>query len=89
VIPLFGDALDDQPTRPQAGAGPDVCRRCHRPLTDPVSLGFHIGPDCRRHLGIMPSRRRLVRLTRVRVCVPGPGQGDLLDQDQDLIDGGD
>jgi len=63
VIPL----LEPHPAR---------CRRCHRPLTDPVSLGYRIGPDCRARLGIGP--RRPVRLPRVRVCGDVDGQLDLL-----------
>ena len=55
---------------------PPRCRRCHRPLTDPASLGYRIGPDCRELLGIAP--RRPVRLTGVRVCGDVTGQLDLL-----------
>lgn len=52
------------------------CRRCHRALTDPVSLGYSIGPTCRERLGI--TGRRAVRLARVRAGGEVPGQGDLL-----------
>ena len=53
------------------------CRRCHRALTDPVSLGFSIGPTCRDRLGIT-SRRRAVRLARVRAGGDVEGQLDVL-----------
>jgi hypothetical protein len=74
VIPLFGD--EPEPTAPAepsaAGAEPEVCRRCHRPLKDPVSLGYRIGPECRELLGIPPPRRSRLRFGRSR---GGPVEG--------------
>lgn len=52
------------------------CRRCHRALKDPVSLGYAIGPTCRERLGI--TGRRAVRLARVRAGGDVPGQLDVL-----------
>jgi hypothetical protein len=57
------------------------CRRCRRPLTDPASVGYRIGPDCRAALGI--ASRSPVRLTRVRPSGDVPGQTDLLDEQGD------
>lgn len=53
-----------------------VCRRCHRQLRDPVSLGYRIGPDCRDHLGI-PRPQKPPRIG-VRWSGPVEGQTDLM-----------
>lgn len=69
--------LDDVST---VGERPTVarCRCCHRLLTEDVSLGYRIGPVCRRRLGISPRQR--VRLARVRPGGACEGQGDLLEE---------
>ncbi|MFD9949853.1 DUF6011 domain-containing protein [Nonomuraea sp. NPDC059022] len=54
------------------------CRCCRHKLADPVSLAYGIGPDCRERLGI--TRRRRLRLSRVRPGGDCPGQGDLLEE---------
>ncbi|MFI6594959.1 DUF6011 domain-containing protein [Nonomuraea sp. NPDC050536] len=53
------------------------CRCCHRPLTEDVSLGYELGPTCRKRLGI--TSRQRVRLARVRPGGDCEGQGDLLE----------
>lgn len=78
MIPLFAVEATTPPPVPDASGGRvERCRRCRRPLKDPESLGFHIGPKCREHLGITPSRRP-VRVGGVRVWPYVEGQGDLL-----------
>lgn len=80
MIPLWGDTRDEP--APEAGPVKAICRRCRRPLRDPVSLGFQIGPDCRDHLGIPRSRsnRVRVRLARVRYWTPGSEQPELAEE---------
>ncbi len=46
-----------QPAGPEPAAAPAKCRKCRRPIRDPVSLGYQIGPDCRHQLGIDPPKR--------------------------------
>lgn len=43
-------ALYQHSTRSSNFAGPR-CKRCHRPLTDPVSVRTGIGPECRTRMG--------------------------------------
>lgn len=77
MIPLF---VVQTTTRPTVQAAPGVverCRRCKRLIKDPESLGYHIGPKCREHLGIEP--RRPVRVGGVQAWRDIPGQADLLD----------
>ncbi len=57
------------------------CRRCHRPLSEAESLGYSIGPVCRKRLGI-EGRRRL-RLARGRSWDQIDGQGDLLTEPEE------
>lgn len=75
MIPFPADEPPDEPCTS------GECRRCHRALTDPVSLGFSIGPTRRERLGIT-SRRRAVRLARVRAGGEVEGQGDLLGEER-------
>jgi hypothetical protein len=51
---------------------------CGRPIWDPVSLHYGIGPDCRRRLGIVS--RRPVRITGVPAGWDCEGQADLLEE---------
>lgn len=87
MIPLFEVGEPAGPPGPEPGSGrreADRCRRCRRPLKDPESLGYHIGPDCRKALGISGRSRRLrTGRARVRRWKPGDEQYDLLEQDQD------
>ncbi|MEV0585228.1 DUF6011 domain-containing protein [Nonomuraea sp. NPDC050310] len=62
---------------PEVRAHAARCRACKRKLRDPESLGFVIGPTCRKKLGI--EERRPLRLTGVRPGGDCAGQGDLLE----------
>lgn len=53
------------------------CRACKRKLSDPESLGFVIGPTCRKRLGI--GTRARIRLAAVRPGGDCEGQTDLLE----------
>jgi hypothetical protein len=68
-------ALDE----PTVGESPTVarCRCCKRLLTADDSLGYVIGPTCRKRLGI--TSRQRVRLARVKPGGDCEGQGDLLE----------
>lgn len=37
------------------------CKVCGRPLTDPESVWYGLGPECRRDLPVPRGRRRFVR----------------------------
>ncbi|MER7361899.1 DUF6011 domain-containing protein [Nonomuraea wenchangensis] len=50
---------------------------CRRTLTDPVSVAYGMGPDCRRKRGIVPPQR--VRITGVPSWRDCEGQQDLTD----------
>lgn len=67
----------DEPST--VGERPTVarCRCCHRLLTENVSLGYKIGPVCRRRLGITP--RQAVRISGVPRGWDIEGQADLLE----------
>lgn len=74
------DLLDSAPDPPSGEKPRNArCRCCKRPLTDETSLGYQIGPDCRKRLGIAPRAR--VRLARTRPGGDCEGQGDLLEED--------
>jgi len=64
------------PHDPEHHAG--QCRRCHRPLSAEESLGYSIGPTCRKHLGI--TSRQPVRLARTKPGGDCQGQTDLLEE---------
>lgn len=61
---------------------PPVCKSCHRPLRDPVSLARRYGPDCwaAEHPESAPRRRKAAAVTSARVK-PGviPGQEELFE----------
>jgi hypothetical protein len=67
--PTVGEADERQGSR---------CRCCHRPLSAETSLGYSIGPDCRRKLGIAPRSR--VRLARTKPGGDCDGQTNLLEE---------
>ena len=62
---------------PEVRAHTARCRACKRKLSDPESLGFVIGPTCRKRLGIDTGGR--IRLARVRPGGDCEGQTDLLE----------
>lgn len=51
---------------------------CKRTLTDPVSIAYGLGPDCRKRLGVVP--RRPVGVTGVPAWRDCDGQTDLLEE---------
>jgi hypothetical protein len=68
---------DDEPDPPLEETPTTArCRCCRRPLRDETSLGYEIGPDCRKRLGIAPRAR--VRLARTKPGGDCDGQTDLL-----------
>ncbi|GAA4089578.1 DUF6011 domain-containing protein [Nonomuraea soli] len=72
-LDLLGDAEQQAVVRHVAR-----CRACKRRLRDPESLGFFIGPTCRRRLGIEPGRR--LRITGLPRGWEIDGQVDLLQE---------
>lgn len=89
--PLFDAAEPASPPAVPSGKPGVWCEEGPHWLTDPVSIKFKRGPQCRKNRGIVvPSQRRITRLARVRGWVPGPEQTDLLEQtqqDQELSEG--
>lgn len=92
MIPLFEVGEPAETPGPEPGSGrreADRCRRCHRPLKDPESLGYHIGPDCRKALGITGRSARLrTHRGRVRGWKPGDEQPGMFDEEELNEEGG-
>lgn len=75
------DVPPPQPPDPaEQAAAPAKCRRCRRKISDPVSLGYQIGPDCRHQLGIDPPKKP-PRFS-VRWSGPVEGQQDLMNPEE-------
>lgn len=69
----------DEPTVPPSPTAAR-CRCCKRLLRAEESLGYVIGPVCRKRLGIAP--RKPVRLARTKPGGDCQGQTDLLEDAQ-------
>ena len=56
LFDLPAPAPEPEPEPEQEPQPAGRCRRCHRKITDPVSLAYQIGEDCRERLGIPPPK---------------------------------
>jgi len=71
--------LLNEPDTPTVPENPTVGHCvCGKPIWDPVSLYYEMGPDCRKKHGIVHRRTR-VRLARTRPGGDCDGQEDLTD----------
>ncbi len=76
-LPLWDD-VDERRLSRRARRRRHRCARCHRRITDAISLRFRLGSGCRRQLGITARRLQIGRTIRVRDPGHVTGQIDLL-----------
>jgi hypothetical protein len=72
VLPASLNSLATSRKRSRGGVYWEKCQRCGRVLTDPISLGKGIGPECWDHIEFL---RKLFAAARERLAIEAATAG--------------